>query len=171
MKIAQNLKLPGIICLFILILYSCKSEQTQSVKSVTPKDSVVSVSFNPPTLTEQDYRELFQYQQNIIVNPDSREEKEQFIQKAYSPAKNTLITFGCARKINPETKQPIAHALIKRAALLDSKRWASYGLLWIKNDFQPDFGKITEINSGLAQEVFSFDSGDSLVIALASKVH
>lgn len=171
MKIAQNLKLSITIFLFILILYSCKSEQTQSIKSVIPKDSVVSVSFTPPILTEQYYRELFQYQQDIIVNPDNQEKKEQFIQKAYSPENNTLITFGCARKINPETKQPIAHALVKRAALLDSKRWASYGLLWINNDFQPDFGKINEINSGLAQEVFSFDSGDSLVIALASKVH
>ena len=151
-------------------MYTCQSEQVQNKEPVFKKDSVAAVTFNPPQLSDEYYRNLFKYQQNIILNPDSRDEKEEFITDAYFSKNKTLITFGCARRTNPKTNQPITQALIKRAALLDAKRWAAYGLQWIKNDFKPDFGEISEIYSGSTREVYSFDSGDSLVIALASEV-
>ena len=153
------------------MIVACKSEKQTGQESVAVADSVKAVSFNPPALEDSYYREVFGYQQEITVNPESRQKKEQYLKNAYFPDNKTLLSFGCARKTHPETKQPIASPLQKRAALLDAKRWASYGLSWIENDYKPDFGKIAEISAGETVEVFSFDKGDSLVIVLANKVH
>ena len=156
-----------------LIFFSCKAEKQEKEEKQNTAEQVETnepVAFKPPSLDEKYYRELFRFQEDIILNPANRKLKERYIFNAYFADYNTLITFGSARRINPETKQAIATPLIKRAALMDAKRWASYGLLWLNNDFQPDYGKIKGINSGETREVFSFDKGDSLVIALANKV-
>lgn len=153
-----------------LLFLSCKTEKTSEQKLSAKEDSTVAISFNPPTLNDNYYRELFKYQQDIILNPESRLHKEKYIVNAYFTNNNTLISFGAGRKTNPNTQQTIAYPLVKRAALIDAKRWATYGLLWLNNDFKPDFGKIDAVHSGEAKEVYSFNVGDSLVIALASKV-
>ena len=159
-----------ILLIIGVFLFSCKTEKVTD-QDVSPKiDSTLTTVFNPPTLTDEYYRELFKYQQNIIFNPDSREQKEKYIFNAYFADNNTLISFGSGRRTNPNTQQTIALSLVKRAALVDAKRWATYGLLWLTNDFKPDFGRISEIHYGETKEIYSFYVGDSLVIALASKV-
>lgn len=159
------------LILISILLFSCKTEKVADQNVVMKKDTVLTASFNPPDLSEDFYRELYKDQQNIIINQDNREQKEEYLHKAYFANNNTLITFGSARKINPATGQTINRAMIRRAALLDAKRWASYGLLWLKNDLKPDFGKINDINAVETKEIYSFDVGDSLVIVLANKVH
>ena len=139
-------------------------------KTAAVVDSSKKAVFAAPQLDEHYYRQLFRIQQDIALDPGNREKKEKFIFNAYFPEKNTLISFGSARKINPSTNQNIPYPLQKRAAVVDAKRWATYGLLWISNDFKPDFGKISDVHVGETQEVFSFESGDSLIIVLANKV-
>jgi hypothetical protein len=162
------------ILMGLLIFFSCKGEkqakQEQQPDTSKQVESNQPITFNPPQLDENYYRELFQFQEEIILNPSDRKMKERYIFNAYFADNNTLLSFGSARKINPQTKQAIAYPLIKRAALLDAKRWGTYGLLWLNNDFEPDYGKIKGTNSGQTLEVFSFDKGDSLIIALANKV-
>jgi len=160
----------SIVTLTLLILVACNSEKPTAKKTMVVSDSAKTVSFSPPVLQDSYYRDVFEYQQEITVNPESRQKKEQYLKNAYFPDNKTLLSFGSARKTHPETKQPVAYALQKRAALLDAKRWASYGMSWIENDYKPDFGKITEISAGETVQVFSFDKGDSLVIVLANKV-
>ena len=145
-------------------------EKKPTQDTVQKIDSAQTVTFNPPQLEENYYRELYKFQQEIIFNPESREKKERFIFNAYFADNNTLLSFGSARKTNPNTQQAIPYPLIKRTALVDAKRWGTYGLLWLNNDFKPNFGRISEVHKGETREVFSFDVGDSLIIALANKV-
>ena len=165
----------SITIIAFLIVLSCKTEKSVKQETVETADSAassqVAEAFNPPDLADDYYRELFKYQQEIVRNPDSREKKEHYIFNAYFPENNALLSFGSARKTNPQTKQAISYPLQKRAALIDARRWGTYGLLWINNDFKPDFGKISDMHSGETQQVYSFESGDSLIIVLANKVH
>lgn len=160
-----------VIVFYIIIIISCEAEKSPIPDAVQKTDSAKAISFNPPVLEETYYRKLYKFQQEIMLNPEDREKKERFIFNAYFAENNTLLSFGSARKTNPKTQQAIPYPLLKRAALVDAKRWATYGLLWINNDFKPDFGRINDIHSGESREVFNFDIGDSLIIALANKVH
>ena len=161
----------SIIIIGFLTVIACKSEKSVKQEINKTVDSSRAISFKPPKLDENYYRELFKYQQKIIQNPSGREEKERYIFNAFFPENNTLLSFGSARRTNPQTKQAIPYPLQKRAALIDARRWGTYGLLWINNDFRPDFGKISDIHTGETQEVYTFENGDSLIIVLANKVH
>jgi hypothetical protein len=160
-----------IFTLILLFLFSCsKPEQEYKVTQTQDNEQVTVSNFTAPDKPEFFYRELHKIQQKIMRNPASREFKEAFIYNAYIEDNNALISLGSARTKNPESGELITSSLVRRAALLDAKRWAVYGLLWLNNDFQPDFGKISETHQGVFQELYSFNSGDSLIIAIATPV-
>jgi len=161
----------SIIIIGFLTLIACKSEESVKLEANKTVDSSRVSSFKPPKLNDDYYRELLKYQQKIIQNPAGREEKERYIFNAFFPESNTLLSLGSARKTNPQNNQTIPYPLQKRAAMIDARRWGSYGLLWINNDFKPDFGKISNVHSGETQEVYTFEKGDSLILVLANKVH
>ncbi len=155
----------------IILLLAC-NERGEQKESVAETDKTeVTATFDPPKFEQDILENLYLAQMDIMTNPSSRAHKEKYISKAYIADKKTLITFGNARLTNPQTGNKISIALIKRAALLDAKRWASYGLLWLKNDFEPDFGKLNEVNKGVVKEIATFNKGDSLIVAIANKVN
>lgn len=161
-----------LILLFILsvVLGCSKSKKENDQAAADDSTKLKEISFTVPQRPAFFYEELHKIQQKIMHNPQSREFKEAYIYNAYIPDNNALISLGSARTKNPQSGTEITQALVKRAALVDAKRWAVYGLLWLNNDFQPDFGKISEIHEGVFQELYSFNSGDSLIIAIATPV-
>ncbi len=163
-----------VVFITIILLLAC-NEREEQMESVAETDKTnkteVPATFDPPKFEQDILENLYLTQMDIMHNPSSRAHKEKYISKAYIADKNTLITFGNARLTNPQTGNKISIALIKRAALLDAKRWASYGLLWLKNDFEPDFGKLNEVNKGVIKEIATFNKGDSLIVAIANKVN
>jgi len=162
-------RFPVFIAIFLLIMF-CEDTEQHS-QNFTNKDSVsFETGFTVPSLDSKFLEELYAYQMKILLNPDDNSSKAEFISKAYIKEKNVLITFGNAKKINPKTGEQISPALIKRAAILDAKRWAAYGINWIKNGTEIQFGKINEIYQGLNKEIYTFQKGDSLIVTLASKV-
>ena len=154
------------ICI-LFFLFACNEAEKQKDEIKTTNDPI---PFNPPKLEQGFLEKLYFTQMEIMKNPTSRIHKEKYIFRAYIADRNTLISFGNAKSTNPSTGEKNSPALIKRAAFLDAKRWATYGLLWLNNDFQPDFGKIKDTHKGITQELLTFNKGDSLVIVIASKV-
>jgi hypothetical protein len=159
-----------IILLAGLFLGACgkSDEKKQDIIKVTVPGT--PADFVAPQLDKSFLANLYTVQMEIITNPSSRLHKERYIFNAYLADNNALVSFGNARLTNPETGAEISRALAKRAALVDAKRWASYGLQWLNNDFRPDFGEISTINHGEIKELATFIKGDSLVVAIASKV-
>ncbi len=159
-----------IILLAGFFLWSCNKpdEKKQDMIKVTVPGT--PADFVAPQLEKSFLANLYSVQMEITANPSSRLHKERYIFNAYLPDNNALVSFGNARLSNPQTGEKIAQALAKRAALVDAKRWASYGLLWLNNDFKPDFGKISTVNQGEIKELATFIKGDSLIVAIASKV-
>ncbi|KAA3612993.1 MAG: hypothetical protein D8M58_11825 [Calditrichaeota bacterium] len=159
-----------IFVLSFLLIFACTESGKQKENSGDTGKSETADSFNPPDAKLEFLEKLYDIQMDIIQNPSSRAHKEKYIYNAYFDENNTLISFGNARLTNPQSGEKIATPLLKRAAIVDAKRWATYGLLWLNNDFEPDFGKISEVHQGLTKELGSFNKGDSLVVALATKV-
>ncbi|NIS37978.1 hypothetical protein GWN26_11100 [Candidatus Saccharibacteria bacterium] len=50
----------------------------------------------------------------------------------------------------------------KQAAFTDAGRWAAYLQRWLENDFQPDFGNISEAVDAHSEVVREEVIGDSL---------
>jgi len=162
-------KLASILMIFLIVYCTDKKNNTESSIGKVKK-AVDSTVFKTPQVSETFLQELYQIQEEILINPASRKHKEAFIINAYRPDENALITFGSAAHVNPKTGEVITAALVKRAALLDAHRWSAYGLLWLNNDFKPDFGKISELHKGNYRELGSFIKGDSTIIAIATNV-
>lgn len=159
------------ILLFIILFFAC-SEQKQKQQSVQKQDSI---SFTESTFVKPEkppffYKELLKIQQQVIQHPQERLYREAYIINAYQENNNALISLGSARTKDPQSGIEINPAMAKRAALIDAKRWAVYGLLWLNNDFKPEFGKISEQYSGVFEELYSFNTNDSLIIAIATRV-
>jgi hypothetical protein len=154
----------------LMLLFSCDEADIQKEKVIETIDTNSIPTFEPPTFEQAFLEQVYQTQMDVMQNPSSRTHREKYISEAYIEDANTLISFGNARLSDPKTGNKIATPLIKRAALLDAKRWASYGLLWIDNDFKSDFGNIKDVHKGLIKEIATFNRGDSLILAIASKV-
>jgi hypothetical protein len=159
-----------IILLAGLFLWACGKSDEKKEDTVKITIPGTQVAFTPPKLDQPFLKSLYDVQMEIMNNPSSRLHKERFIFNAYLADNNALVSFGNARLTNPQTGAKISRALAKRAALVDAKRWASYGLLWLNNDFKPDFGEISTVNQGELKELATFIKGDSLIVAIASKV-
>jgi len=154
----------------ILLLVSCDEAGKQKEKPDEANKEDLTIPFDPPEFEQEFLESLYLIQMDIMKNPSSLTHKEKYISDAYIADRNTLVSFGNARNTNPETGTKIAPALVKRAAILDAKRWATYGLIWLNNNFEPDFGKIKDVYNTDTKEITSFNKGDSLIIAIASKV-
>ena len=165
----RNMKLI-LLCLIVLI-FSCKQEKTE--KSIENIDSSISrdITFSIPDISEESLHELFELQLRVNKNPTKLAYRKQLVEKSHFQENNALITFGCARMTHPVTGQKVAQALLKRAAIIDAKRWAAYGQTWILNNYMPDFGKLNSTFNGINQQIISFNRGDSLVIAFAHKLN
>ncbi|MCB0282694.1 MAG: hypothetical protein H6627_04865 [Calditrichae bacterium] len=161
-----------IFFLIFLVFFMACSEKKQQPPSLQEQDSI---SFNESNFIKPEkspffYKELLKIQQQIIHNPRERIYREAYIVNAYIDNNNALISLGSARTKDPESGTEINPVMAKRAALIDAKRWAVYGLLWLNNDFKPEFGKISEQYSGVFKELYSFNHNDSLTIAIATRV-
>jgi hypothetical protein len=101
---------------------------------------------------------------------DEKSFREDYCKRAYLEKHDLFISMGIGRLTNPETGQPIPLHLVRRAADLDARRWASYGEQWLSADYEPPFG---ELKSGFNKPVTPLKEnivGDSLFIFIATRM-
>ncbi|MGD9898651.1 MAG: hypothetical protein AB7T22_05945 [Calditrichaceae bacterium] len=160
--------------LILSFLITCKSEKKVGQEMVEEQTNAVAESeafFTPPDMADIQFDQLSELQQQIMRSSADAEIRKKFISQAYFADHNSIITIGIARLTNPETGAPITRGLVQRAAQVDANRWAAYGISWIKNSYQPDFGKLQTFFQGEQKVLMSYTQGDSLYLAVASRVN
>ncbi len=160
--------------LILSFLVTCKSEkkvEQEMIEEQANAGDQTEAFFTPPDLADIQFDQLSELQQQIMVNSTDAALREEFIHQAYFTNNNSIITIGVARLTHPETGAPITRSLVQRAARMDANRWAAYGISWIKNSYQPDFGKLQAFFQGEQKELMSYTQGDSLYLAVASRVN
>ncbi len=159
-----------IISIFVLLM-GCKSDKTEEVEELTisnKESSVVEAGI--PSLDDDYLVSIYEAQELIKIEQDNIELRMQYCEKAYMKERGYFISMGIGRKVNPKTGEAIPPSMIERGAKIDAMRWAAYGLNWLKNDYQPSFGKIeAQINQNITV-VNRANVGDSLFVFVATKV-
>ena len=158
------------ISIFVLLL-GCKSDKTEQVEELTISNKEGSVAeAGIPNLDDDYLVSIYEAQELIKIEQDNIELRKQYCEKAYLKEQGYFISMGIGRKVNPETGQTIPPSMTERGAKIDAMRWTAYGLNWLKNNYQPSFGKIkAQINQNITI-VNRANVGDSLFVFVATKV-
>lgn len=158
-----------LIVVLIFVFNNCREEQAADKPASVSASHALTPIFSSPVLSESDIKSFIALQSSIIKNPGDISLRKKFIRHVYFPDQMALVTFGAARVFTDEGKA-ISMPLLKRAALIDARRWAAYGHSWIKNNYQPDFGILSNLHSGNIKELVSFQKGDSLIVGYANEI-
>jgi hypothetical protein len=155
----------------LLLLLGCKSEKSDQVEQMKISNQETSLAETGiPDLDNDFLVSIYEAQELIKMEHDNIDLRKKYCQKAYLKEQGYFITMGIAVKNNPETGQAIAASLVERVATIDAMRWASYGQQWIKNDYEPAFGKIQAKTNPNITILNRANVGDSLFVFMATKV-
>jgi hypothetical protein len=170
LKIFQLSRLFLVLSLLTLfILVSCRQNKETNTSQLQMNIILDSVSVFTPDLSKEDLLKIYELQNNVVKNPTDILMRKEFIENSYFRESNTLVTFGAAR-LKDDNGREIFRSQVKRAVRLDANRWAAYGVSWIKNNYQPDFGLLKSSYLGNSKELISFTNGDSLIIGFSNEV-
>ena len=159
------------ICLSLtaILLFSCQSERPADTEDMKTRQAVNSgTETGLPSFDNNYLVSVYEAQELVKINHEDAALRKEFCDRALVTDKNLLITMGIAQLINPKTGQPIAMANVERAAKLDAMRWASYGIQWLENNYEPPFGNIRKEFSQPVQIINRATVGDSLFLWIAT---
>jgi hypothetical protein len=153
------------------VLLGCKSENKEQVEQIKISNQETSMADNSiPDLDNDFLVSIYEAQELIKIEHDNMELRKKYCDKAYLKENGYFITMGIGVKINPETGQAIPASLVEKSARIDAMRWASYGQQWIKNNYEPAFGKIQAKTNPNITILNRANVGDSLFVFMATKV-
>ena len=155
----------------LLLLLGCKSEKNDQVEQMKISNQESSLAETGIPDFDNDYLvSIYEAQELIKIEHDNIDLRKKYCQKAYLRDRGYFISMGIARKNNPETGDPIPTSLVEKSASIDAMRWASYGQQWIKNNYEPAFGKIQAKTNPNITILNRANVGDSLFVFMATKV-
>jgi hypothetical protein len=158
--------------LFCFLYTGCSSEKPEEAKSLPGGNQASSVltTSTVPSLTNDFLVSIYEDQELIKIVQEDKELRQRYCDKAYLKEHNLFITMGIGSLKNPETGQPIPRHLAERAANMDARRWASYGETWLKNNYEPAFGKIESHFNRSTELVTTSIIGDSIFVFIATRL-
>ena len=106
----------------------------------------------------------------IKIGDNSIDLRKNYCEHAYLKDKNLFISMGIGRLYNPKDGTKIPQNLVERAAQIDAIRWANYGETWIKENYQPAFGKLEKSFNRKYEPVNRAMVGDSLFLFIATHI-
>jgi hypothetical protein len=157
-------------------MLSCKKEKTESKEASEIEEVEQAVEekttseFTLPELDNDYLVSVYETQELIKMDHDNIELRKKYCQMSYFKEHGVFVSMGIAKLYNPRDGSAIARQFVERAAKLDAIRWAMYGESWIKNNFEPSFGKIANATSHPTQIINTASVGDSLFVFLATKM-
>jgi hypothetical protein len=161
------------ICLIMLLLFtffSCRKKQAET-ETVTSKPDETSASAQSMPSFDNDYLvSIYEAQELIKIQQDDTDLRRTYCEKAYLPDKKLFISMGIARLHRPDNGAAIPDQMAERAARLDAIRWASYGREWLKNNYEPPFGKLTTSFQQDIEVINKAHVGDSLFVFAATRI-
>ena len=159
------------LTVLMLCLFGCKTETGEQVEEMKISNQEnAKAETGIPKLDNDFLVSIYEAQELIKIEQDNIELRKKYCQKAYLKEHGYFITMGIAAKINPETGQTIPASLVDKSASIDAMRWAAYGQMWLKNNYEPPFGKIKTQTNPNVTILNRANVGDSLFVFMATKV-
>jgi hypothetical protein len=158
----------SIVCVFFLSMgVSCQKEKSDKVEEMT---LTTEEGTSAETQYSNDYLvSIYEAQELIKIDQDNRQMRIRYCEKAYKPDKNLFISMGIGRLHQPDGT-PIPQHLAERAAKLDAMRWAAYGAHWLKQDYEPSFGKIQASITQQTEFINKAKVGDSIFVFIGTQI-
>ena len=128
----------------------------------------VQTSFSAATLNNDFLVRVYEYQERIKISQKDKQLRQEYCQKSYLSEYGVFISMGIGSLKNPQTGQAIPQHMAERAATLDARRWASYGEIWLNNNFEPEFGQLQSFFNRQTEVVDRSVVGDSLFVFIAT---
>lgn len=150
----------------------CNDQQPQAVndQDLKNKTTVASSAAKIPDLSSDFLVSVYEKQELIKISQEDKELRKKYCDESYLKNEKLFISMGIGALKNPETGQTVPEHQAERAANLDARRWASYGELWLTNNYEPPFGKLTRIFNRSVTVINKSVVGDSLFIFVATSL-
>jgi len=155
----------------LVIITGCQSEKSEETEALTVNNAESSSMVTTMPEFDNDYLvSIYEAQELIKIDQENIELIKSYCEKGYVKDNNIFISMGIAKRIHPETGQPIPVQTATRAARLDAVRWAGYAQIWLQNNYQPPFGKIQTQNSKPVKTINQANVGDSLFVWVVTEI-
>lgn len=156
----------------VAILYSCYDEKPGEARKleINNQKTTTFTSTTIPDLSSDYLVMVFEKQELIKISQDDKELRKKYCDESFLEEQKLFISMGIGSLRNPKTGEPIPNHLAERAANLDARRWASYGETWLKNNYQPSFGKLETNFHRTVTVIDKLTVGDSLFIFVATSL-
>jgi hypothetical protein len=158
--------------LILFIFFACEKQKTGEVEQMTTiavetgNGSIAQI----PKLNAEYLTSVYEMQELIKMGDQSLELRKNYCEHAYLKDNNVFISMGIGRMHNPKDGKKISQYYVEKAAQNDAIRWASYGEMWLKENYQPPFGKLDSYFNRKFQIINRAIVGDSLFLFIATKI-
>jgi hypothetical protein len=153
------------------LLTACKEKQQAETEEMQRAAGETSAAGSVmPQLSDDYYVAIYEAQELIKIYQDDRSYRQDYCQKAYLKDQKMFVSMGIARLTNPQTGQPLSRQMVERAANLDARRWASYGEMWLKDNYDPPFGQLNSYFNRPVTPLHESVVGDSLFVFIATSL-
>ena len=156
----------------LIVLFGCYDKKPKEAKSFDTNKlkTVALTSTTIPDLSTDYLVAVYEKQELIKLSHDDKELRKKYCDESYLEEQKLFISMGIGRLTHPETGDPIPTNLAERAANIDARRWASYGEMWLTNNYEPQFGKLARSFKRTVTVINKSIVGDSLFIFVATSL-
>ena len=155
-----------------ILLWGCSEEKPKEAKNfdVQNLNTVALTSPKTPNYSSDYLVTVYENQELIKITQEDIELRKEYCDKAYLKEQNLFITMGIGSLRNPKTGEAIPKSQAERVANIDARRWASYGEMWLNNNYEPSFGKLSKNFTRSVTVINKSVVGDSLFVFVATSL-
>ena len=159
-----------LLVISLIILSSCSDEEPREAQNIDNKNlnTVALTSTKIPDLSSDYLVSVYEKQELIKISQEDKELRKKYCDESFLGEQKLFISMGIGTLRNPKTGNAIPASLAERAANIDARRWASYGELWLNNNYEPPFGKLSKNFNRSLTVINKSVVGDSLFIFIAT---
>jgi hypothetical protein len=153
-------------------MISCQQEKKTEIEELNQQAREKSSGelTGVPQLSAEYLTSIYELQELIKMDENSQNLRKNYCDRAYLEKNKLFISMGIGRIHDPNDGKKIANYLVERAAQSDAIRWASYGEIWLKENYQPPFGKLETYFNRQYQIIDRAIVGDSLFLFVATNI-
>ena len=161
-----------ILAVIVTLAWGCYDEKPREASQVdtNTQNAVTLTASKIPDLSSDYLVSVYENQELIKISQDDKALRKNYCDQSFLEKDNLFISMGIGSLKNPETGESIPQHLAERVANIDARRWASYGEMWLNNNYEPSFGKL---QSNFKRTVTVIDKtviGDSLFVFIATSL-
>ena len=161
-----------VLIIGLAVLFSCSDEKPREAQNFDKKNlnTVALTSTKIPDLSSDYLVSVYEKQELIKISQEDKDLRKKYCDESFLGEHRLFISMGIGRLTNPKTGEAIPTNLAERAANIDARRWASYGEMWLTNNYEPPFGKLAKNFKRTVTVINKSVVGDSLFIFVATSL-